>query len=244
MVMDCFFNNRLFIFRRINLLAHTLNALFNKITGVFAVQKFIVKKNFAWFITAYFLNNTRFCFLFIFSSGTFKFACCNIAKTDSERIFLHIKAAYIVICAFFKHRIFNNRTRSYNAHYIPFYKAFCSCRILHLFTYGNLIAFFYKTRHIGLIAVIRNPAHGCAFFLTAFFSRKRKLQFFRSRFCVIIEHLIKVTQTEEKYSVFISAFYIKILLHHGRKLCQKNTFVRIIYIFYFIIIRLIVQEKR
>ncbi len=242
MVVYGLFHQRLFVFRSVYLLAHTLNALFYERAGGFVIQKFVVKQNFARFIAAYLLNNAGFGVLFVFAAGAFKFAGGNVAKTDSEGIRIHIKTANIVVGTFFKHRIFHNRARSYNAHNVALDKSFRCCRVLHLLADCDLVALLYQARDIGFVAVVRNSAHRRAFLLPAFLACQGKLKLLRRGFRVIIEHLVKIAETEEKYSVLIPAFYIKILLHHRRKLRHKNTSARI-YIFYFIIIREIVQEK-
>ena len=234
MVVYSFFHKGFFVLGIINLFAHAVYAFFYKIASFFAIKKSVVKKNFAGFISADFFNNSVICFFGIFCTCAFKLACSYIAETNSKRVIFHKNACDIVVCAFFKHCVFNNGSGSDDTDYVAFYKAFCKRGIFHLFTDCYFIAFFYKTGNIRFVTVIRNSTHWRSFFLTAISSGKGKLQFFGSDFCIVKKHFVKVTEPEKQYGVFVILFYFKILFHHRRKLCQKTHFPIIIYIYYII----------
>ena len=109
-------------------------------------------------------------------------------------------------------------------HHFPLDKPLCQLRILHLLTDGNLIPLAYKTAQIALHRMIRDAAHGGAFFHTAVLSGKRKLKLFGYRKRILKKHFVEVSETIEKNTVCILPFRLHILLHHRRHFCHVFRF--------------------
>ena len=76
--------------------------------------------------------------------------------------------------------------------------------------------------------MIRHAAHRGAFTESAVLARQRQFQLTRSSPRVIEEHLIKVTEAEEKNAVLIFRLGIEVLLHHrcdARHVCSPLSFL-------------------
>ena len=76
--------------------------------------------------------------------------------------------------------------------------------------------------------MVRHAAHRGAFTESAVLARQRQFQLARSSPRVIEEHLIKVTEAEEKNAVLIFRLGIKVLLHHrcdARHVCSPLSFL-------------------
>ena len=79
---------------------------------------------------------------------------------------------------------------------------------------------FDQARHIALVAVEGHAAHGGALRKAALLAGKGKIQLPGRRDGIVEEHLVKIADAVKKNFVLMLVFDLKILLHHGRKLCH------------------------
>ena len=98
----------------------------------------------------------------------------------------------------------------------PFDHAPGGLGILDLFTDGHLMAVGHQPGQIGIHRMIRHPAHGSPLRQAALLARQGQFQLTGDQFGVLKEHLIKVSQPVEQYTVRIFFFGLQIMLHHGR----------------------------
>ena len=88
--------------------------------------------------------------------------------------------------------------------------------ILDLFADGHFMAVGYQPGQIGIHRVIGHPAHWRPLRQAALLARQGQFQLTGDQFGVLKEHLIKVSQPVEQYTVRIFFFGLQIMLHHGR----------------------------
>ena len=93
-------------------------------------------------------------------------------------------------------------------------EALCGSRILRLLANDHLIALGYEPSDIALARVIGYSAHRRALVHAAVLAGQNKLELARNELCVVEEHLVKVSETVEKYSILMLRLYPQILLHH------------------------------
>ena len=79
----------------------------------------------------------------------------------------------------------------------------------------------HQTVEISVYGMIRNAAHGGTLIQSAVFSCQRQFQFLGYQLCILKKHLVKVTQTIKKDTVFVLFLCLHILLHHR---CHFFTF--------------------
>lgn len=96
-------------------------------------------------------------------------------------------------------------------------KPFGRCRIAELFANGNSVSVFDKSSYVVVDRVIRHAAHRRTLFESAISACKRQIEQSRSSDGIVEKHLVKVAEAEEKQTIGIIIFYLKISLHHRRE---------------------------
>ena len=138
----------------------------------------------------------------------------HVSKANAALEFSYVNGAKIVIVTLAQHTGFKQRTRGNHAYNVAAHKSLGGCRILHLLADSYLKAFCNKLCYIGVCRVERNSAHRRALGLTAVLPRQGQVDCRRRRLCVVVEHLVKVSNAVKKQEVLILIFYLEILLHH------------------------------
>ena len=114
----------------------------------------------------------------------------------------------------FQHGRIRDRSRRDHPDHIPFHESFCRRRIFHLLADGNLVSFGDQFFDVCVHGMIRDAAHRCPLFQSAVLSGQGQFQFPGSRFGILKEQLIEVTQPEQQQAVVILLMDPQILLHH------------------------------
>lgn len=76
---------------------------------------------------------------------------------------------------------------------------------------------FSISLHVVVDRVIRHAAHRSTLFESAISACKRQIEHSRSSDGIVEKHLVKVAEAEEKQTIGIIIFYLKISLHHRRE---------------------------
>ena len=127
----------------------------------------------------------------------------NIRKAQTGLFALEVQAGNVVVAVVLQHTAFNDRTGGDHPDDVPLDKPL-----------GD------QARHIALVAVEGHAAHGGALRKAALLAGKGKIQLPGRRDGIIEEHLVKIADAVKKNFVLVLIFDLKILLHHGRKLCH------------------------
>ena len=92
--------------------------------------------------------------------------------------------------------------------------------VLRLLADGDLVALGDQTRNVGVRGVIGDPAHGCLILgsLAAVARGQDKVKLARGGLRILVEHLVKVAETEKEDGILILFLDLQILPHHRRKL--------------------------
>ena len=144
----------------------------------------------------------------------------NIRKAQARLFALEVQAGNVVVAVVLQHAALDDRTGGNHTDDVPLDKAFCLGGVLHLLADGHLIALSDQARHIALVAVEGHAAHGGALRKAALLAGKGKIQLPGRRDGIVEEHLVKIADAVKKNFVLMLVFDLKILLHHGRKLCH------------------------
>ena len=149
----------------------------------------------------------------------------HVAERDAALTGSEVHRAYIGALALFEHRAFRHRAGRDYAYDIPLHKSLCQRRVFRLLAYRDLVALGDEPRDVGLRAVVRHSAHRRA--LVGVFNgtvarRQREVKLARGDLRVVVEHLIKVAETEEQQAVLMLLFYFVVLLFHGCKLSHDS----------------------
>ena len=144
----------------------------------------------------------------------------NICKAQAGLFALEVQAGNVVVAVVLQHAAFNDRTGGDHPDDVPLDKAFRLGGVLYLLTDGHLIALSDQARHIALVAVEGHAAHRGALRKAALLAGKGKIQLPGRRDGIVEEHLVKIADAVKKNFVLVLIFDLKILLHHGRKLCH------------------------
>ena len=124
-----------------------------------------------------------------------------------------IDRAYVVALLVNEHGAFRHRAGGDDADNIPVNKPLGQRGILHLLTYGDR-ALGDEPRDIRLGAVIGHAAHGRALvgvFNAAVTRGEGEVKLTRGELCILVEHLIKIAQTEKQQAVLMLLLYFIIL---------------------------------
>ena len=184
-----------------------------------AVQQTGVQQHLAGMIAAQLGNDCRGD-LICRQLGNMRRTGGNVRKAQAGLFTLEVKAGNVVIAVVLQHTAFNDRTGGDHPDDVPLDKPFCLGGVLYLLTDGYLIALGDQTRHIALVAVEGHAAHGGALRKATLLAGKGKIQLPGRRDGIVEEHLVKIADAVKKNFVLMLVFDLKILLHHGRKLCH------------------------
>ena len=184
-----------------------------------AIQQTGVQQYFAGVVAAQ-LGNDRRGDLICRQLGDMRRTGGNVRKAQARLFALEVQAGNVVVAVVLQHTAFNDRTGGDHTDDIPLDKPLRLGRVLHLFADGDLIALGNQARHIALVAVEGHAAHGGALRKAALLAGKGKIQLPGGRDGILEEHLVKIADAVKKNFVLMLVFDIKILLHHGRKLCH------------------------
>ena len=184
-----------------------------------AVQQTGVQQHLAGVVAAQ-LGNDRRGDLIRRQFGDMRRTGGNIRKAQTGLFALEVQAGNVVVAVVLQHTAFNDRTGGDHPDDVPLDKPFRLGRVLHLLADGHLIALGDQARHIALVAVEGYAAHGSALCKAALFAGKGKIQLPGGRDGIVEEHLVKIADAVKKNFVLMLVFDLKILLHHGRKLCH------------------------
>ena len=144
----------------------------------------------------------------------------NVRKTQARLFALEVQAGNVVVAVVLQHTALDDRTGGDHTDDVPLDKPFRLGGILYLLTDSHLIPLGDQTRHIALVAVEGHAAHGSALRKAALLAGKGKIQLPGGRDGIVEEHLVKIADAVKKNFVLMLVFDLKILLHHGRKLCH------------------------
>ena len=184
-----------------------------------AVQQAGVQQHLAGVVAAQ-LGNDRRGDLIRRQFGDMRRTGGNIRKAQTGLFALEVQAGNVVVAVVLQHTAFNDRTGGDHPDDVPLDKPLGFSGVLHLLADGHLIALGDQARHIALVAVEGHAAHGGALRKAALLAGKGKIQLPGRRDGIIEEHLVKIADAVKKNFVLVLIFDLKILLHHGRKLCH------------------------
>ena len=184
-----------------------------------AVQQAGVQQHLAGVVAAQ-LGNDRRGDLIRRQFGDMRRTGGNVRKAQARLFALEVQAGNVVVAVVLQHAAFNDRTGGDHPDDVPLDKAFRLGGVLYLLTDGHLIALSDQARHIALVAVEGHAAHGGTLRKAALLAGKGKIQLPGRRDGIVEEHLVKIADAVKKNFVLMLVFDLKILLHHGRKLCH------------------------
>ena len=200
-------------------LHRTVHVLFDVGGHLAAVQQAGVQQHLAGVVTAQ-LGDDRRGDLIRRQLGDMRRTGGNICKAQTGLFALEVQAGNVVIAVVLQHAALNDRTGGDHPDDVPLDKPLGLGRILHLLADGDLIALGDQARHIALVAVEGHATHGGTLRKAALLAGKGKVQLPGGRDGIIEEHLIKIADAVKKNFVLMLIFDLKILRHHGRKLCH------------------------
>ena len=149
----------------------------------------------------------------------------HVAERGAALAGSEVYRAYIGALALFEHRAFRHRAGCDYAYDVPLHKPLCQRRVLCLLADSDLVALGDEPRDVGFSAVVRHSAHRCALVgvLNGTVARRqREVKLARGDLRVVVEHLVKVAETEEQQAVLMLLFYFVVLLFHGCKLSHDS----------------------
>ena len=184
-----------------------------------AVQQAGVQQHLAGMVAAQ-LGNDRRGDLIRRQLGDMRRTGGNICKAQAGLFTLEVQAGNVVVAVVLQHAALDDRTGGDHPDDVPLNKAFRLGGVLHLLADGHLIPLGDQTRHIALVAVEGHAAHGGALRKAALLAGKGKIQLPGRRDGIVEEHFVKIADAVKKNFVLMLVFDLKILLHHGRKLCH------------------------
>ena len=151
----------------------------------------------------------------------------HVAEAHGPYAVFGVQAGEIVVLRFLQHRALRHGAGGHDADDIALHKPLGERRVFHLLADGDLVAARDEPCHIALGRVVRHAAHGRfvvrGLVLAAVARGEREIQLFGGQPRVLVEHLIKIAQTEKEDAVGILRLDLAVLLHHGRKFCHKSA---------------------
>ena len=155
-----------------------------------------------------------------------EFAGRNIHKADAARVRLQTDGGEIIAFALVEHGGFRDRAGRDDAHDVPLNETLGKLWILNLLADGNIVPLCEQTLNVGVRAVIGHAAHGHTVFRilhVAVTRRQGEIQLLGSQLRVLVEHLVKVAQPEEKHAVRILCLDLFVLCAHGGE-CSGHAY--------------------
>ena len=187
-----------------------------------AVQQTRVHQHLAGVVAAKLCDDRRGD-LFPLQLGNVGRAGGDVSKAEARRAALQEDAGDVVVLVILKHTALDDGARRDHPDDVPLDEALGLGRVFHLLADGDLIALCDEAGHIALVAVKGHAAHGRTFLEAALLARKGQVQLPRGRERIVEEHLVEIADAIEKDLILMLFFYLKILLHHGRKLCHDRS---------------------
>ena len=149
----------------------------------------------------------------------------NVAEAHAPALTAAADAGIVVVSGFLQHGALRHRAGRHDAHDVALHKPLGKRRIFHLLADGDFISLCDQPRDIAVGGVIRDAAHRrlLLLVLAAVTGREGQIQLPGRKTRVLVEHLIKIAQTEKQQTVRVARFDLAVLLHHGRQLCHILT---------------------
>ena len=158
--------------------------------------------------------------------GGAEFPCGNFAECNAAAVgfCVVVYRADIVGAAFVQHGAGIDGTGCDDANNITLYDALCLCRVFRLLADGDFITLADQLCNIYLRCVVGDTAHGGAVFgvlHVAVSGGQSNVQLSGCGSCVVVEHFVKVAQTEKQHAVLVLGLDFVILFFHGGWFCHK-----------------------
>ena len=144
-----------------------------------------------------------------------------VAESQTAALLFPVDTSDVVVLALLQHTAFRDGAGGDNPGYLPLHQPLGQSRVLRLLADGDLIALAYQSGDVGIHGVVGDTAHGGLLFLrlVPVPGGEGQIQLPGSQPGVLVEHLVKVTQTEKQNTVFVLFLDGVVLLAHGGKLC-------------------------
>ena len=141
----------------------------------------------------------------------------HVAHRHTRPVPVQVHAADVIVVVLVQHHVVHGGAGGDDAHDVPLHQALGGGGVLHLLADGHLIAPLDKSGDVVLGGVVGHPAHGGALLLrlVAVPGGEGEAQLLGADFGVVLEHLVKVPQPEEKQAIGIVLLHFDILFHHG-----------------------------
>ena len=141
----------------------------------------------------------------------------HIAERDARVLRVEKHAAQEVPAARVKALAVDHRAGRHHADDVALDEPLGERRILRLLADGDLVALGDEPRDVPVARMIRHAAHGRLILgsLAAVARREREVQLPRCGERILVEHLVKIAETEKEDGILILFLDLKVLLHHG-----------------------------
>ena len=149
--------------------------------------------------------------------------CGDVPKTQTRPLGGDAEGGQKVIFAFFEHGFLDEGAGGHHPDDLPVHQALGLGGVLGLLADGDLIALGHQAGDVGLGGVVGHAAHGGALLggLVPVPGGEGQVEFFGGNFGVVVEHFIKIPQTEEQQAVGVLVLDRQILFFHGCQFCHK-----------------------
>ena len=157
----------------------------------------------------------------VIKGGAAEFAGGDVAEGHAPVVIVQVHGADIVAAPLLQHGALRHGAGGDDADHVPLHQALGQGRVLGLLADGHLVALGDEPCDIGLGAVVGHAAHGGAVvgvFHIPVSGGQGNIQLPGRKLCVLVEHLVKIAQTEEQQAVLMLLLDLIILPFHRRKL--------------------------
>ncbi len=138
-----------------------------------------------------------------------KLSAGDVGITYGKTLFLKGEAEDKTVAVGLQKILFHHSGGCNHLHHFAFGKLACAVRQLSLFAYGDFLTSFQKTFDVDFCCMVGNSAHR----LSVAFG-KREIKKTRNLDGILFEHLVEITETEEKNALLVLLLDLTVLHHH------------------------------
>ena len=140
---------------------------------------------------------------------------------------VEVDGGEVVAAPLLEHGLAGDRAGGDDPDDVALHKALGLGRVLELLADGDLETGAQQLRYVHVRRLVRHAAHGRLLSggLVAVPRRQRQIQLLGGCDGVLVEHLVEVAQTEEKYAVVIPALYFIVLPLEGGQPVVNGLFL-------------------